>query len=214
MATHSSILAWKIPWQEGLTGYSPWGPRVGHDGARMHQGLRWSSLLILMNLSGALILSQVVSLLFLLWLVTVLLLGTEKRSWRLKESEVAQSCPRLFATPWSVDHQVPLSMGFSRQEYWRGLPFPSAGDLPNPGIESRSPALQADALTTEPPGKSYGGWSLAYEKRGTEKPPCPGVPQALLGIVLVLWSSGLAAWWHAESEFPCQGLGLLLWLSW
>ena len=44
-------------------------------------------------------------------------------------------------------------MGFSRQEYWSGLPFPSPGDLPNPGIESRSPALQADALTSEPPGK-------------------------------------------------------------
>ena len=64
---------------------------------------------------------------------------------------------RLFATPWSVDHQVPLSIGFSRQEYWRGLPFASTGDLPNPGIEPRSPALQADALTSEPPGKSYGG---------------------------------------------------------
>ena len=45
-------------------------------------------------------------------------------------------------------------MGFSRQEYWSGLPFPSPGDLPNPGIEPKSPALQADALTPEPPGKS------------------------------------------------------------
>ena len=51
---------------------------------------------------------------------------------------------QLFATPWTVDHQAPLSMGFSRQEYWRGLPFPSPGDLPNPGIEPRSSALQAD----------------------------------------------------------------------
>ena len=47
-------------------------------------------------------------------------------------------------------------MGFSRQEYWSGLPFPSPGDLPNPGIEPRSPALEADALTSEPPGKPYG----------------------------------------------------------
>jgi len=46
-----------------------------------------------------------------------------------------------------------MSMGFSRQEYWSGLPFPSPGDLPNPGIEPRSPALQADVLTPEPPGK-------------------------------------------------------------
>ena len=50
---------------------------------------------------------------------------------------------QLFATPWSVAYQVPLSMGFSRQEYWSGLPFPSPKDLPGPGTESRSPALQA-----------------------------------------------------------------------
>ena len=51
---------------------------------------------------------------------------------------------RLFATPWTVAHQAPLSMGFSRQEYWSGLPFPSPGDIPDPGIEPRSPVLQAD----------------------------------------------------------------------
>ena len=60
---------------------------------------------------------------------------------------------RLFATPWTVAHQAPLSMGFSRQEYWSGLPFPSPGDLPIPGIEPMSPELQADALTSEPSGK-------------------------------------------------------------
>ena len=60
------------------------------------------------------------------------------------------SCVRLFVTPWTAGHQAPLSMGFSRQEYWSGLPFPSPGDLPNPGIEPKSPALQADALTSEP----------------------------------------------------------------
>ena len=59
----------------------------------------------------------------------------------------------LLATPWTVAHQAPLSKGFSRQESWSGLPFPSPGDLPNPGIEPRSPTLQADALTSEPPGK-------------------------------------------------------------
>ena len=57
------------------------------------------------------------------------------------------------ATPWAVAYQGPLSMGFFRQEYWSGLPFPSPGDLPDPGIEPRSPALQADALPSEPPGK-------------------------------------------------------------
>ena len=60
---------------------------------------------------------------------------------------------RLFAIPWTVAHQAPVSMGFSRQEYWSGLPFPSPGVLPNPGIEPGSPSFQADALTSEPPGK-------------------------------------------------------------
>ena len=59
----------------------------------------------------------------------------------------------LFATPWTVAHQAPLSMGFSRQEYWRGLPCPSPGNLPNPGIESGSPSLQADPLPSELSGK-------------------------------------------------------------
>ena len=53
---------------------------------------------------------------------------------------------RLFVTPWTVAHQAPLSMEFSRHEYWSGLPFPSPEDLPNPGIKPRSPALQADSL--------------------------------------------------------------------
>ena len=60
---------------------------------------------------------------------------------------------RLFATPWTVAYQAPLSMRFSRQEYWSGLPFPSPGDLPDLGIKPGSPALEADALTSEPPGK-------------------------------------------------------------
>jgi len=50
------------------------------------------------------------------------------------------------ATPWTVPCQAPLSMGFSRQEYWSGFPFPSPGDFPNPGIEPKSPALQVDSL--------------------------------------------------------------------
>ena len=62
-------------------------------------------------------------------------------------------CVRLFATPWTVARQAPLSMGFSRQEYWSGLLFPSPGDLPNPGIKPWSLALQANALSSEPPGK-------------------------------------------------------------
>ena len=61
----------------------------------------------------------------------------------------------LFATPWTVAHQAPLPMGFSREEYWSGLPCPSPGHLPNPGIEPRSPALQADSLLSELPGELY-----------------------------------------------------------
>ena len=58
---------------------------------------------------------------------------------------------RLFVTPWTVAHQAPPSMEFSRQEYWNGLPFPAPGDLPDPGIEPGCPALRADTLPSEPP---------------------------------------------------------------
>ena len=60
---------------------------------------------------------------------------------------------QLFATPWTVTYQAPLSMGFSREEYWGGLPFPSSGDLPDPGIEPGSPTLQTDSLLSELLGK-------------------------------------------------------------
>ena len=60
---------------------------------------------------------------------------------------------QLYVTPWTVAYQAPPSMGFSRQECWSGVPFPSPGDLPDPGIEPRSPALRADALPSEPLGK-------------------------------------------------------------
>ena len=65
------------------------------------------------------------------------------------------SCVRPFVTPWTVAYQASPSMGFSIQEYERGLPFPSPGYLPNPGIEPRSPTLEADTLTFEPPGKPW-----------------------------------------------------------
>ena len=60
---------------------------------------------------------------------------------------------QLFATPWTAARQVPLNMGFSRQEYWNGLPCPSQGDLPDPGIKLMSPTVPADSLPSEPPGK-------------------------------------------------------------
>ena len=79
----------------------------------------------------------------------------------LKESLVC-ACVRteaispvwLSVTPWTVDRHAPLSIGFSRQEYWSGLPCPPPGDLPNSGIKPRSPAFQADSLPSEPPGKA------------------------------------------------------------
>ena len=110
MVTHSSILAWKIPWLEGPGRLQSMGSqRVGHD---------WASFFLLSI--GKLVKSL--------------------------------SCVWLFVTPLTIAHQAPLSMEFSRQEYWRGLPFPSPGDLPDPGIKPRSSALQADSLPSEPPG--------------------------------------------------------------
>ena len=84
--------------------------------------------------------------------------GVAKSRRRLSDFHtliVSASCSVVSdsATPWTVAHQAPLSMEFSRKEYWSGLPLPSPGDLPNPGIELRSPTLQADSLLSEPPGK-------------------------------------------------------------
>ena len=77
--------------------------------------------------------------------------------WRVsahvkERKEKSLSRVQLFATPWTVAYQAFPSMGFSKQEFWSGLPFPSPGDLPDPRIESGSPAMEADALTSEPPG--------------------------------------------------------------
>ena len=73
----------------------------------------------------------------------------------LHEQVKLLSSVQLFAVPWTVAYQAPLSMEFSSQEYWSGFPFPSLGDLPDPGIEPRSPALQADTLPSEPPEQLY-----------------------------------------------------------
>ena len=72
---------------------------------------------------------------------------------KVKVTVKSLSRVRLYVTPWTVAYQAPLSMGFSRQEYWSGLPFSSPRDLPNPGIKPGFPALEADALPSEPPGK-------------------------------------------------------------
>ena len=73
------------------------------------------------------------------------------RKWKVKVKSLSHV--RLLTTPCTAAHQAPLSIEFSRQEYWRVVSFPSPGDLPDPGIEPRSPELQADALPSEPPGK-------------------------------------------------------------
>ena len=71
------------------------------------------------------------------------------------------SCIQLFASPWTIAHQAPLSMGFSRQEYWSGLPPLSLGHLLRRGMKTMSPALAGGFLTTEPPGKPRGtSWEL------------------------------------------------------
>ena len=115
---------------------------------------------------------------------------------------------RLFLTPWTVAYQAPPSMGFSRQECWSGLPFPSPGDLPDPGIEPGSPALQADALQSEPPGKlghvkmgagSWDLWCASWKaSRHQVSRQCPrGTPQTW--VVLSVW----------EGEFQEVGAGAL-----
>ena len=84
-----------------------------------------------------------------------------------KWSEVKWSCfshVQLFATPWTIACQTPLSMGFSRQEYWSGLPFPSPGDPPDPGVKPGSPSLQADSLPSESLGNSFWGSNYGYMK--------------------------------------------------
>ena len=122
MATHSSVLAWRIP-GTGEPGELPsmGSHRVGHDGS---------------DLAAAAAAEMI-----------------RYPMMKMKVKVKSLSRVRLLATLWTVALQAPLSMGFSRQEYWSGLPFPSPGDLPNPGIKPGSPALQADALSSEPPGK-------------------------------------------------------------
>ena len=93
--------------------------------------------------------SHIVGKHFAIWPTRVVLIS----HWWF-DGLVAKPCPTL-ATLWTVARQAPLSMGFSRQGYWSGLPFPSPGDIPHPGIEPRSLALQADSLPTELGGKPY-----------------------------------------------------------
>ena len=147
----ASILAWTIPGTEEPGGLPSVGShRVGQD---------WS------NLAAAMIVTTVLNWkqwifgnpstesTFSLWLQSVYMhcrVSARHHIWLEPGSQIPNhakvkvkllSCARLFVTPWTVAYHAPLSMGFSRQEYWSGLPFPSPGDLPDAGIEPGSPAL-------------------------------------------------------------------------
>ena len=128
---------------------------------------------------------------------------------KVKEKVKSLSHVRLFATPWTVARQAPPSMGFSRQEYWSGLPFPSPGDLPDPGIKPRSPALQVDALTSEPPGtwsnRQIWSWSrewrwaktdrvLLREHTGHSKYPTPTTQESTLHMDITRWPTPKSDW--------------------
>ena len=110
----------------------------------------------------------------------------------------------LFVTPWMVTRQVPLSMEFSRQEYWSGLPFPSPGDLPTPGIKPGSPSLQADALPSEP---QKGNWRKPnFFKKVNQFP--------IKHLRLFLWSSAVLWWKSAELNVDASLNYILRRLSW
>ena len=108
----------------------------------------------------------------------------------------------LFATPWTMACQAPQSMGFSRQEYCSGLPFPSPEHLPDPGIKPRSPTLEADALTSEPPGKQYGRprfnpwvWKIPWRRKWQPTPVfLPGQSHGQRSLV------GYSPWGCKESD--------------
>ena len=117
---------------------------------------------------------------------------------------VAQSCSTL-GTPWTAACQAPLSMEFSRPEYWSRQSFPSPGDLPSPGMERRSPALQADSLPTEP---SVGPWSMEHRRT-----PCP-TPAASSGVGAGRGGAprprGLQGTRQASAHSRCQTRSLLV----
>ena len=119
---------------------------------------------------------------------------------------VAKLCPTL-VTPWVVAHQAPLSMGFSRQEYWSGLPFPSPGDLTDPGIEPKSPvspALAGGFFTTVPPGKPHKFFCSTLNKLSWALPSCPEIQSqpVPLGMPLNIWKRSNKETWLLLTRIP------------
>ena len=133
MATHSSILAWEIPWTEEPGDIQSIGmQRVRHD------WVEWTELVFFFRFFTIIGYYKILS---------IVPCATQYTHAQLP------SPVWVFVTPWTVACQAPLSMGFPRQEYWSGLPFPSLGDLSNPGIEPTSPVLTGRFFTSKPPGK-------------------------------------------------------------
>ena len=146
---------------------------------RSKELLPWAWVLTLLSATGSFVVSNMVTVVSKFHLLRrerekqptvstclVRVGGFGTFSYKGKERRKVKPLSRvwLFATPWTVAHQAPPSMGFSRQEYWGGLPFPSPGDFPDPGLEPKSPALQPDSLPSEPPGKpSYKGGGFISE---------------------------------------------------
>ena len=155
MGTHSSILAWRIPWTVEPGGLqSMESQRVGHLATKLQQQQKqyppqkyWWEL----NDNKR----QSLKAIPIIWEKKCIILK------QIRDSDggglVAKLCLSL-VTLWTVACQAPLSMGFPRQEHWSGLPFLSPGDLPYPGIEATSPALAGRFFTTEPPGKPQKFW--------------------------------------------------------
>ena len=150
MAIHFGILALRTPW-------TVWkGKKIGHW--KLNSLGRWVPNMLL-EISGEITPERMKRWSqnknnTQLWMWLVMEVKSDAVKTNVAWSEV-KSLSRvwLFVTPWIVAYQAPPSMVFSRQEYWSGLPFHSQGELPDPGIKPRSPALQADTLPSEPPGK-------------------------------------------------------------
>ena len=115
---------------------------------------------------------------------------------------------QLFATPWTVTHHTPLSMGFSRQEYWSRLPRPLSGNLPNTEIKPRSPAMQADSLLPEPPGKpkKTGVGSLSFWRWSSQPRNWTGV-SCIAGGFFTSWATREA---HCFYSISFSGFWLYL----
>ena len=166
IATHSSTLAWRIPWTESLADYGPWGHKESDMTEQLTLSLHfreWSQLWALATTLD----QQEISYNIRKWVrgrpeilskfnnfYPTLCLFQVNNNHKSFISYIQLLC-LILVTPWTVDCQAPLSMEFSRQEYCSGLLFPSPGDLPNPGIELGSRASQADSLLNEPPGKPH-----------------------------------------------------------